>query len=153
VETRSYVALLRGVNVAGRTVASNTLRLAVQALGHQDVTTYIQSGNVVFRTPRDDLERLADEIRLAVADVAGHRVTVILRTAQQLAAVVGSNPFAEACQARALYVTFLEEPPDRDRVQAISPAPRCPMSSGRPARRSSCTVQGLRPVGAHQRLL
>jgi uncharacterized protein (DUF1697 family) len=60
VETRSYVALLRGVNVAGRTVASNTLRLAVQALGHQDVTTYIQSGNVVFRTPRDDRERLVD---------------------------------------------------------------------------------------------
>ncbi len=52
--TNRYVALLRGVNVGGRSVPMVELRELFRGLGHTDVTTYIQSGNVLFATPRDD---------------------------------------------------------------------------------------------------
>ena len=51
--TTSYVALLRGVNVGGRAKLSMAdLRVAFVDMGFDDVSTYIQSGNVLFRTSR-----------------------------------------------------------------------------------------------------
>jgi uncharacterized protein (DUF1697 family) len=114
------VALLRGVNVGGRTVPMAGLREAFEQLGHTNVRTYIQSGNVVFdakgSTPevRSALERAIDE-------TFGLAVTVLLRTPAELAKVVAQNPYGPDA-----YVTFLEVVPDRHRVAALDPVAFAP---------------------------
>jgi len=107
-----YVALLRGLNVGGRTVPMRQLRDLFMELGHTDVATYIQSGNVVFCTGRDDRDALADEIGAAIDAAIGHRVTVVLRTPPELARVIAANPFADRDDTKPLYVTFLARPPE-----------------------------------------
>jgi uncharacterized protein (DUF1697 family) len=59
----SHVALLRGINVGGRNkVAMADLRKVVESLGHGDVATYIQSGNVVFTSNHTDTAAIAGEL-------------------------------------------------------------------------------------------
>jgi len=107
-----YVALLRGVNVGGRSVPMAELRELVARLGHTDVRTYIQSGNVLFSSRHDDAPALADELRAAIGAELGHRVTVVLRTPAELGRVLAANPYAARRQTAPLHVTFLDGLPD-----------------------------------------
>jgi uncharacterized protein (DUF1697 family) len=69
----THVALLRGINLGGRNrVAMADLRLVVSELGHVDVSTYIQSGNVLFTAPLDaDTSVLAEAMTVAIASRLG----------------------------------------------------------------------------------
>jgi uncharacterized protein (DUF1697 family) len=87
-----YVALLRGVNVGGKNpVAMAALREAVEADGHGDVRTYIQSGNVLFTSdvPRRDLE---ERLEAAIEQRFRLSVIVVVRSLQQLRKVVDDRP-------------------------------------------------------------
>jgi uncharacterized protein (DUF1697 family) len=121
-----FVALLRGVNVGGRTLPMQQLRDLFAALGYLDVATYIQSGNVLFRAERDDRQAMADEIRAAIDATIGHRVTVVLRTPPDLERVIAANPYADRDATKPLYVTFLADPPDAEllgRLDAVAGHP------------------------------
>ena len=83
------VALLRGVNLGKRQVKMADLRAAVEGLGHTDVATYLQSGNVVF-TPAG---RRLDGLGAAATAALGMEIAVVLRTGKELAAVVAANPY------------------------------------------------------------
>jgi uncharacterized protein (DUF1697 family) len=107
-----FVALLRGVNVGGRSVPMGELRDLFAALGHTDIRTYIQTGNVLFGSTRGDTVALADEIRGAIEAEIGHRVSVVLRTPSELGRVLGANPYATRGDTAPLYVTFLDGMPD-----------------------------------------
>lgn len=90
-----YVALLRGVNVGGKNkVAMPALRELAVRLGYDDVSTYINSGNLLFATSGSD-----KAIALALADGIeadfGIRIDVAVRTAAQLAAAVTANPYPD----------------------------------------------------------
>jgi len=88
------VALLRGVNIgASKRIAMVDLRRIVEALGHTDVETYLQSGNVVFSTGRKRTSSLGEALREAIARETGLDVPVLVRTADELAAVVERNPY------------------------------------------------------------
>jgi uncharacterized protein (DUF1697 family) len=66
---RTYVALLRGINVGGKSsVPMAELRSVLSSTGLEDVTTYIQSGNVVFRSPTTGTPELATRIEGAIHD-------------------------------------------------------------------------------------
>lgn len=120
---QTYVALLRGINLGGRNrIAMADLRALVAALGHEDVQTYLQSGNVVFRSAdRSAQARRALEARIA-RDL-GLAVTVLLRTKNDLTKLVARNPFAESAdEARALHVTFLADAPHAGRARKLDPA-------------------------------
>src|SRR5690349_21027558 len=86
------VALLRGINVGGnKQVAMATLRgLFEDGLGFTDVKTYVNSGNVVFSGRKATARR----IERAIEAEFGFDVAVVLRTRDELAAVVEENPFA-----------------------------------------------------------
>jgi uncharacterized protein (DUF1697 family) len=113
-----YVALLRGVNVAGhRPVRMADLRALVESLGHADVATYLQSGNVVLRSTLRD----PDEIAAGIGSALGGDVTVLVRTAVELASVVAGNPFADADTGH-LHVTFLADGPVPARVAEVDGA-------------------------------
>ena len=107
----TYIAMLRGVNVSGHNkVAMADLRALFDALGHSEVQTYIQSGNVVFKSASTNPASLAQAIEQACAKRLGVDVTVVLRTRAELTRTASSNPFLKrgADPAR-LHVTFLAE--------------------------------------------
>jgi uncharacterized protein (DUF1697 family) len=112
VGTKRYVALLRGINVGGRNrVAMKDLRAAFEADGHRAVTTYIQSGNVLFEsdTPSASLEADLE----AMLERRFHApLVVVLRSHQQLRTVVAKAPdgFGEAPHAFHSDVIFLKAP-------------------------------------------
>lgn len=116
-----YAALLRGINVGGHAKLSMpALRELLASAGYAGVTTYIQSGNVVFTSEDDDPERLARDIERRIAGDLGLNVTVLIRTGEELAAVVASNPFPDAVSAPStLHVSFLSATPSAEQIATI----------------------------------
>ena len=87
------VALLRGINIGpNKRIAMADLRAIVESLGHTDVETYLQSGNVVF-APKRRAKDLAASLSAAIREVTGHDVPVVTRTGAELAHVVEANPY------------------------------------------------------------
>ena len=117
---QTYVALVRGINVGGRRkVAMADLRALVAEVGAEDVATYVQSGNVILKS-RERPAQLAPAIEREIERALGLQVRVVLRTQAQLAKIVAGNPFTRDRQDPTnLYVTFLAERPDRERVREL----------------------------------
>ena len=88
------VALLRGINIGpSKRIAMADLRAIVESLGHTDVETYLQSGNVVF-TPKRRATNPAEPLSTAIREATGFDVPVVTRTGAELARVVESNPYS-----------------------------------------------------------
>lgn len=103
-----YVALLRGINVGGKKkVPMPALREAVEALGHTDVTTYIQSGNVVFKATKAVKPA---SLEAALEEHFGMSIDVALRTAADLDKVLAADVFADAPRSE-VHVGFLTATP------------------------------------------
>ena len=117
----SYVALLRAVNVAGKSLAMAALRDYASAPGLDDPRTLLQSGNLIFRSTGKkpaELERLLEreaEKRLGVT------TDFLVRSERELAAIIASNPFAAAARRDPahLLVLFLKDKPAPDAVAAL----------------------------------
>jgi uncharacterized protein (DUF1697 family) len=118
-----YVALLRAVNLgAKRQVPMPILRELLEARGHGPVRTHLASGNVILDSPLGEAE-LAGELSAAIEQEFGFEVPVIVRTGAQLAAVVTGDPLGTVVtDLSRCSVTFLPEPPDPARVDALPPA-------------------------------
>ena len=107
-----YVALLRGINVGGKNlIRMPALAACFEAQRLTDVSTYIQSGNVLF-SARQGAAALERRLEAALADAFSYRATVVVRSHQQLAAVVARAPRGFGTQpARYRYdVIFLKGP-------------------------------------------
>jgi uncharacterized protein (DUF1697 family) len=122
----AMVALLRGINVGGKgKLPMAQLREMVEGCGLTDVATYIQSGNVVFRSPDGDSTAAAGAVAAAVAAGSDVTTTVVVRTADELAAVVAASPFlARGEEPAHLHVVFLgpdDEPALPDDPAAFAP--------------------------------
>lgn len=118
-----HVALLRAINVGGRNMLpmKDLAEMFVKA-GCRDVVTYIQSGNVVFSAPATVLQKLPQAVAQRIADDFGHRVPVVVRSHEELAAVVRNNPFLKAGETeKALHVAFLADLPAADAVAKLDP--------------------------------
>lgn len=105
-----YVALLQGINVGKhKRIAMSDLKAIVEGLGHTEVKTHLNSGNVVFTAAEGSNERLADELEAAIASELGLDVPVIVRSGEELREIVANNPFPEAAaDHKTLHVTFLD---------------------------------------------
>ncbi len=87
------IALLRGVNVGrAKRIAMAELRSLFLELGHKDVRTLLNSGNVLFRCTRPNTGKLALAIQSAIADAHGFSASVTVITAADLTAIVSENP-------------------------------------------------------------
>jgi uncharacterized protein (DUF1697 family) len=123
------ISLLRGVNVGGHhNIRMEELREQYEALGLRHAQTYLQSGNVVFRTDARDFTRLSKRIADAIEQRFAFRPGVILRTAADLRGVIAANPFASRrdLDPSRLLVQFLaSEPPAdvRERILRIESEP------------------------------
>src|SRR5271170_7135007 len=108
----TVIALLRGVNVGGHNmIKMDLLRALCESLGHCDVQTYVQSGNIVFRTKERDVAKIAANIESAIEKKHGFRPDVIVRTTAEMREVVAKNPFAirKGIEPGKLIVTFLAD--------------------------------------------
>jgi uncharacterized protein (DUF1697 family) len=96
------IALLRGVNVGAKKVAMARLRELFAELGYADVKTYVNSGNVVFSGRRADVRK----IEAAIAAEFGFDVAVVVRTRDEIAAVVAANPLAAIATNASRYLVL-----------------------------------------------
>ena len=103
----SYIALLRAVNVGGTGKLPMTeLKAMCIATGFTQVQTYIASGNVVFVVDQTE-QQVQAALSQRLAAYAGKPVGVIVRTAQQMAAVLAGNPFPDAPGNRAVAIFWI----------------------------------------------
>jgi uncharacterized protein (DUF1697 family) len=117
-----FVAFLRAINVGGHhTITMDQLRSAFQALGLNDVETFIASGNVIFTSPAKDPRSLERKIERRLEAALGHEVKTFLRTTAEVCAIARYEPFAKAQlkAAYALNVGFLAEPLEAAGVKVV----------------------------------
>ena len=120
-----YVALLRSVNVAGHgRIAMNELRASFEALGYTGVTTYIQTGNVLFSTGSKSETGVASAIEQRLAEDFGDSPAVILRTVPELLRIGTASPYAKAgANPSRHHVTFLATAPSKTALGALALPP------------------------------
>ena len=108
------ISMLRGVNVGGHNkIKMEALRALYESLKLRDSQTYVQSGNVIFRTDERDMPRLAKRIEDGIERKFGFRPDAILRTAAEMREVIAMNPFAKrrGIEPGKLLVSFLASDP------------------------------------------
>jgi uncharacterized protein (DUF1697 family) len=103
-----YAAFLRGVNLGKRTVKSAELKAAFEALGFENVKTLLASGNVLFDAKAS--KSLKEKIEAGLKAQFNFDVSIVLRTIDELAAMVAANPFGrEAGEDAQLHVLLLDQ--------------------------------------------
>jgi uncharacterized protein (DUF1697 family) len=122
VPVKSYVALLRAVNVSGQNkVAMAELRAHLSRAGYQDVTTYVQSGNVVLQAAPTPEPKLVGALEREIRRGFGLTITVLVRTKEQLREIRSANPFVKrGADTGSLYVTFLATKPTAAQVKELA---------------------------------
>jgi uncharacterized protein (DUF1697 family) len=111
---RSYISLLRGINVGGqKKLHMESLREIYKSAGFYNVQTYLQSGNVIFETPENDLPKLTTDIETLIQQTCGYRVEVFIRSPSEFEQILQNNPFLKgrSGETTKLYVTFLYQAP------------------------------------------
>ncbi len=116
---QGWVALLRGINLGSRNrVPMAELRRVLEDAGCASVTTYIQSGNVVFRKRASDRSALARKLERTVKESFGVESAVVLRMFAELRKVARSHPFGRDTSKS--HVAFLAQKPDRAGVRRLA---------------------------------
>jgi uncharacterized protein (DUF1697 family) len=117
------VALLRGINVGGKTrVPMPKLRELFESLGLTDVQSYVQSGNVVFSSKSTKLAAPVASLEEKIAETFRVQVNVLLRTATELGKIAADHPFlADESELSHLHVVFLRDAPTRAAAGKLDP--------------------------------
>ena len=105
-----YIALLRGINVSGhKNIKMAELRELLKTLDFHDVETYIQSGNIVFKSDEVNIQKLEVIIKKGIADKFGFDIPVLVKTCHEITAILKENPFKkqEDLEANRIYYTLL----------------------------------------------
>lgn len=110
----SYIALLRGINVSGQKMIKMTdLKVLFQKLGFTNIQTYLQSGNVVFKSNDLNINALQTQIQQGIQDAYGFDVPTLILTSEELNTIITHNPFLSLPEMDSAFfhVTFLENKP------------------------------------------
>jgi len=111
------ISMLRGVNLGPHNrIKMDALRALYESLKLEDPRTYVQSGNVIFRTKEKNHAQLAKKIQDAIERKFKCRPEVILRTTDELRKAIAASPFAERPELEPgkILVTFLEAEPPKE---------------------------------------
>jgi len=116
----TYIAFLRGINVGGhKKIKMADLRLLLEDHGVKDVLTYIQSGNVVFKSKVKDHRKLEKQISKAIKEHYDFEVAVIVKTRTKIESVLKNNPFIapEDLATNKVYFVLLKEMPTQKNIE------------------------------------
>jgi len=125
---QSWIALLRGINVGGNNkIAMKDLRTFFEDAGCENVRTYIQSGNVVFRATDTLAATIPETIATKIRAELGISIWLVLRNQAELADIVRNNPFAHLDAApTSIAVAFLTEAPAGNHLDFMDEHPDIP---------------------------
>ena len=122
----THVALLRGINVGGNNkVAMAGLRDVVASLGHADVSTYIQSGNVLFTAHNggaQDATALAADLERAITEAFGLKLRVVVLSRAELAQVISDNPYQAEPNPKYVHAMFFPAEPGQEVRESVAAA-------------------------------
>src|SRR5260370_32424864 len=116
------ISMLRAGNGGGHNkIKMEALRAVYESLKLRDAQTYVQSGNVIFRSDERDILRLTKRIEDGIERKFGFRPKVILRTAAEMKDVVARNPFAKrrGIETGKLLVSFLASDPGEEAREKV----------------------------------
>ncbi len=122
-----YIALLRGINVGGKNMIKMAeLKRAFESIGLCEVLTYIQSGNVLFKS-NDTEETLRIKLEHIIFETFGFSVAVVLRTAAEIEQIVMNCPFSKeevleaesVSEVESLYVSLLTHSPLQEKIEYL----------------------------------
>ena len=118
-----YVSILRGINVSGqKKIKMVDLKLLYESVGFSGVSTYIQSGNVIFDCKNEDIAKVESRITKAIEKEYGFHVPVIVRTAEELTRILGGVPYKGIdidTDGTKVLITFLSGTPEKALVAGI----------------------------------
>lgn len=114
------IAILRGINVGGkRKILMADLKALCEELGLEQIKTYIQSGNVIFNSKKENTE-LEDLLENAIAEKFGFIVPVIVRNSSEFETSISKNPFFKKnADINRLHLTFLKEKPKNEYLEKV----------------------------------
>lgn len=118
----ALIPLIRGINVGGhRPLKMEALQEMFEAMNFENVSTYIQSGNVLFDAPASQTTILAGNIRQQIHDTFDYEVAVMVRTIPEVEAILRQDPFAEHEKEGRweCYISFLPEEPLQRKIQNL----------------------------------
>jgi uncharacterized protein (DUF1697 family) len=113
-----YVALLRGINVGGNSIIKMAdLKKAVEESGFTNVSTYIQSGNVLFESSETSLEKIADKLEHCLLNTFKIAVRVVILSHPQFKKVLTDVPSAwKTHEDIRKYIAFVKPPVSADAI-------------------------------------
>jgi uncharacterized protein (DUF1697 family) len=117
-----YIALLRGVNVGGHNkIAMADLKTLFSELGFQEVITYIQSGNVVFKSDLKDPLLIENTLKQKIREKFSLNVEVIVKSREDLSKIIKVSSFNQnnLVGGEKIYLTFFAKKPSADLVEKL----------------------------------
>jgi uncharacterized protein (DUF1697 family) len=114
-----YVTFLRGINVGGRIIKMTDLKACFNDMGFKGVTTFLQTGNVVFEGNFDDLPQLKRQIETGLNKIFNYPARVQVFSLESLAKIVHKYPFDSSDDSFQHYVIFMENYADDLAIEAI----------------------------------
>ncbi|MGV7105147.1 DUF1697 domain-containing protein [Flavobacterium sp. U410] len=118
----TYISILRGINVSGKNIIKmDALKTLYQSLEFDNITTYIQSGNVIFTSSLSDTTLLEQKISEQIKSNYGYEIPVIVMKFEQLKQIIENNPFLEdnSNNPEWMHITFLSATPIMTTSSAI----------------------------------
>ncbi|MEO1051447.1 MAG: DUF1697 domain-containing protein [Bacteroidota bacterium] len=119
----TYIALLRGINVSGqKKIKMADLRAHLEELNFSKISTYIQSGNIVFNAISESPHDLETLIASKIKEKYGFDVPVLIQTPEQIEMLIDRCPYIKDADKdpKKIYLTLLSEEPSADRVAQLS---------------------------------
>jgi len=121
---KTYISILRGINVSGhKKILMADLKALFEQIGFENVVTYIQSGNVVFKSKNEfSIKELSSKVETAIFETYQFEVPVLILTPEELKSIVENNPFfkVDGFDSERVYFTFLADKPDNEKVEIVS---------------------------------
>lgn len=117
---RTYISMLRGINVSGKNIIKmDALKRLFEDLNFQNVTTYVQSGNVIFSFKPTDIKEMEKLISAEIEKHFRFKIPVIVLTTDELKDCIENNPFTKSKDDKFLHFAFLAERPVNYRKEDI----------------------------------
>ncbi len=123
---KGYIALLRGINVSGqKKIKMADLKAMFEKIGFTSVVTYIQSGNIIFKSDVTSVKEISNMIKSGIFDHFAYDVPVLVLTLEVLENIYNDNPYADLLQQQILegkkmYFTLLSSLPDMAQIDDIN---------------------------------
>jgi uncharacterized protein (DUF1697 family) len=113
----TYVAFLRGINVSGqKKLRMADLRASLERVGLKEVQSYIQSGNVLFKSSILSMEKLESLLKKAIKDDFAFDVPTLVKTPEALKEILQNNPYTKVVEKKNQYFTLLHQIPEKELV-------------------------------------